>query len=558
MNLDLGLPSPTPKGRSVPERLHMALDPLMAALPIAALVWMMTKRRALPSWQALPLSATGLYLVKILYFGEGANDLNAAAISGLLLAWTPIMISWGATMLFLSMEASGCMDSIRDWLRGISEDKTAQLMLIGWAFVFLIEGASGFGTPAALAAPLLVGLGFKPVRAAIFCLMTNSISVPFGAAGVPTWFGLSACGLVGNQMQQTAFESSLVQFAAALLITPLGAGMVLGSAEAKRKLPFIFLSTLSCTVPFLILARFNYEFPSLLGGGIGLALTAFMARHGVGLGGERTRNRSLFGTLRASTVAAFFPLWGCVALLLLTRIDLFGLKRLLNNAEPLFSISLPALGSFHASPALVLGLDGILGTAESWSQKTLYIPGIIPFVAISLLTVAIIGKSKGKAGGVLLESAGRVKMAALALFGAMVLVKLLMEGGESSCAMKIGGAFASVAGSGWIYCAPFLGAMGSFFAGSSTVSNLTFAGIQHSIAEKLSLEPTVVVALQSAGSSMGTMASINNIVAVSTVLGISLRRSGLILKATLKPLLLYGLVAALAGRALLSLRHLIY
>ncbi len=525
----------------------------MAALPIATLVWMMTKRRGLPSWQALPLSAAMLYLVKLLYFGDGANALNASVIAGLLFAWTPIMISWGATLLFLSMEASGCMDSIREWLKGISEDQTAQLMLIGWAFVFLIEGASGFGTPAALAAPLLAGLGFKPMKTAVFCLLMNSISVPFGAVGTPTWFGLSASGLSHEQLQTAAFESAIVQFLAALLITPLGVAMTLGYAEARRKLGFIILSTLSCTVPFLILAKFNYEFPSILGGGIGLALTAFMARHGIGLGERPEAKRSLLGSLSLETVAAFFPLWGCVALLLLTRIAPFGLKGPLNSAEPAFTAQLGALGSFHISPTLVMGLDRILGTEASWLQKTLYIPGIIPFVAVSLLALALFKRSKGKLGSVTAESFERVKLAGVALFGAMALVSLLMSGGEKSSAMAIGGAFASLAGDGWVYFAPLLGALGAFFAGSSTVSNLTFAGIQSAIAAKLSLEPTIIVALQSVGSSMGTMASINNIVAVSTVLGISLGSSGLILKATFKPLLLYALLAALAGKALLLL-----
>ena len=79
---------------------------------------------------------------------------------------TPIVI-----LIYLmtkkNMEHSGALDFIRTWLTEISDNRVAQLMIIGWAFAFLIEGASGFGTPPALAAPLLVGLGFKPLKVAI-------------------------------------------------------------------------------------------------------------------------------------------------------------------------------------------------------------------------------------------------------------------------------------------------------------------------------------------------------------------------------------------------------
>ena len=94
------------------------------------------------------------------------------------------------------MEKTGAMNVLRRWLGNISPNPVAQLMIIGWAFAFMIEGASGFGTPAAIAAPLLVGLGFKPLQVAILTLIMNSVPVSFGAVGTPTWFGFGT--LIGN------------------------------------------------------------------------------------------------------------------------------------------------------------------------------------------------------------------------------------------------------------------------------------------------------------------------------------------------------------------------
>jgi lactate permease len=109
--------------------------------------------------------------------------------------------------------------------------------------------------------------------------------------------------------------------------------------------------------------------------------------------------------------------------------------------------------------------------------------------------------------------------------------------------MIIGDFFADVSGSNWQYVAAYLGALGAFFSGSATISNLTFGGIQNSIAGRLNLDRTVVLGMQSVGAAMGNMVCLNNIVAVCSILGIT-NREGPILKRTVIPMLLYGIIAA--------------
>jgi lactate permease len=84
-------------------------------------------------------------------------------VNGTLSALTPISIIWGAILLSQTMRRSGAERTIGEWLKEVSSNPVAQLMIVGWAFPFMIEGSSGFGTPAAIAAPLLVGLGFEAV-----------------------------------------------------------------------------------------------------------------------------------------------------------------------------------------------------------------------------------------------------------------------------------------------------------------------------------------------------------------------------------------------------------
>lgn len=527
------------------------MDFLIAVSPILLLIWMLTKPRALASHVALPLVAILLWLLKLLYFDTPVNTASATVILGVLESLTPITIIWGAIFLFKTMEMSGSMDVVRRWLNEITGNRTAQLMIIGWAFSFLIEGASGFGTPAALAAPLLVGLGFPPVRIAMLALVMNSVPVSFGAVGTPTWFGFGQLGLSESEMLAIGFKTALFHGIAALFVPILALRFVIGWDEIRRNLGFVFLSILSCVIPYVLLARYNYEFPALFGGAVGLGLSAFLAHAGIGLA-PSADGRPHRSVAPAQLFRALFPLWGTLLILLATRIQQLGIKGLLNRTEPAWTSSLGPLGEFSVSPALVVSVHDVLGVAGadgSWSYKTLYVPALIPFFLISGLAFLIYRMDRGVIARIGRESWERMVHPIIAMVGALVMVRLLMSGGDTSLVQIIGRGFAAAAGGAWIGFAPYLGAVGSFFSGSATISNLTFGGIQASIAASLDLDRTTVLALQSVGGGMGNMVCINNIVAVCSILGLS-RQEGYIIKRTVVPMLLYGAAAVVAALAI--------
>ncbi|SFU28421.1 lactate permease [Xenorhabdus koppenhoeferi] len=165
--------------------------------PIILLIWMMTKRNGIPSYIALPLTVLIIYLMQVFWFGVQPRLLHANIITALITVFTPVTIILGAILLSKLMKISGAEDVVRNWLENISPNPVAQLMIIGWAFAFMIEGASGFGTPAAIATPILVGLGFNPLRV-VLTLVMNSVPVSFGAVGTPAWFGFTNAGLWRN------------------------------------------------------------------------------------------------------------------------------------------------------------------------------------------------------------------------------------------------------------------------------------------------------------------------------------------------------------------------
>ena len=523
-----------------------AVDLIFSAGPILLLIYWMTKKTPLPSAKALPLAAVTACVVQLAWFRADTTLVSASVLAGLLVALTPILIVWGAIFFFRTMEHCGAMETIRQWLNHLSRNRVAQVVLIGWSFQFLIEGASGFGTPAALAAPLLVGLGFPPLRVATACLILNSVPVSFGAVGAPTWFGFGQLGLSAAEFRAVAWKTALIHTAAACVVPLLAFRLLLGWEEIRRNLVFIYLAIAASVVPMFGLALFNDEFPSVGGGLIGLVLTVWMVRHPVGLVREEAaaaKDPIAPPTSRA-VVKALFPIWATVLVLLATRIPQLGLRGLLTSATPAWDFSLGSLGSFSVSPSLVLSLRGIFGTDTDWTHQVLYVPSFIPFILISAVSWWLLSAPAGTPRKVWRESVERMRNPVLALLGALVFVRLLMVGGENSPVMVIGHSLATATGGWWQYLAAYLGAVGAFFAGSNTISNLTFGPIQDSIATRMGLERTTILALQSVGGAMGNMVAIHNIVAVCSVLGLG-NQEGAILKKTVGPMLLYGLVAAI-------------
>jgi lactate permease len=534
------------------------MDLFFAALPIVLLIFVMTKKNGLPSTVAFALAALLTYLVRIWFFKTSPNLAHAAIVSGFLQALTPISIVFGAIFFFVALEHSGAMVTLRLWLDGVSRNPVAQLMMVGWSFVFLIEGASGFGTPAALAAPILVGLGFPPVRVAILCIVMNAVPTSFGAVGTPTWFGFGSLGLTESQLLEIGLKSAVMHAAAAFVIPVIGLSFVVDWKVIRRNLLFVELAVLASVAPMAVMATFNYEFPSVVGGMMGLLTTIFLARRGIGLAKDEANapagsSQAISPQPEASplhpgdVLRALAPLLATVGILLLTRIPFLGLRQLLTSEAAWVLMPLGPVGEFSLSPSLVFQLRGILGEDLHWSHALLFVPSILPFFVAAALALILYRCPPSVFGKVAKETFARLRNPVIALFGALVFVQLLKIDGERASARILGDALAAGAGGLWIYFAGFLGALGSFFSGSNTISNLTFGPIQLRIAQDLGVSITTMLALQTVGAAMGNMVAIHNIVAVCAVLALK-NEEGNILKKTFIPTLLYGIIlAALAG-----------
>jgi lactate permease len=372
--------------------------------------------------------------------------------------------------------------------------------------------------------------------------------VSFGAVGTPIWFGLEALNLNPEQILDVATQTALINSMAAFIIPIMALKFVTSWQMIRQNILFILLSILSCTIPYYWIATWNYEFPSLIGGAIGLMISIALAKRGIGLKADENEASNNDKVPLKTLVFALFPLILLIVILIVTRISQLGIKGLLTDMTLWFGFDIGG-AYFSVSQALVLSVDNILNTPVGWSYKALYVPALIPFLLVVLISIPLLKMSRSNVVEAFADTGRRMKLPLISLAAALIMVNFMMLGGEQSPIFLIANAFSSVTGDNWSYFSAFLGALGSFFSGSATVSNLTFGGIQQSIAMQVGLPISVVLALQSAGAAMGNMVCINNIIAVSTILGIA-NKEGYIIKKTIVPMMVYGVIAALVGAGL--------
>ncbi len=545
---------------------------LFALLPILAALILMVGLRW-PATKAMPVAWACAVLGAMVGWGIDASTIAAMSFHGAITAVGVLIIVFGAILILYTLQYSGGMETIQYGMQQISADHRVQAIIIGYMFAAFIEGAAGFGTPAALAAPLLLALGFPPLAAAVICLVFNSFPVSFGAVGTPIILGLSyvhplvkeaiAAGIPGlNFTSPESFNLIVGQWASifhsvmAFILPIFMLGFITRYFGPSRKWSdgfkawkFCVFSAVAFVIPYLIFAWFvGPEFPSLIGGLVGLGIIVFGAKQGFCLpkevwtfGDHKQWDPSWTGDISVGEVKEFkahmsqFKAWLPYVLigliLVITRVPELGLKGLLSG------VSL----SFNA---------GFLGHPEiKNSIAYLYLPGTIPFMLVAILTIALHGMSGASAKKAWVESITKMKNPTIALLFAVALVSIFRLSGTNpnglaSMPLELAKTVSAMVGNAWPMFASVVGGLGAFITGSNTVSDLLFAEFQWGVAQQLDLPRQIIVAAQVVGGGAGNMICIHNIVAACAVVGLS-GMEGTILKRTVWPFLLYALVVGI-------------
>ena len=523
---------------------------LIAFLPIlATLILMMVFNW--PAKRSLMVSWVMAFVFGVLFFDVDIAALAAGSGYGMLSAIEVIIIITGAILVMNTLKASGATAAINRGFMNICPDKRVQACIIGFSFCSFIEAAAGFGTPAALAGPLLVSLGFPPMAAAMATLIFDSTAVSFGAVGTPVSTGLAMLGMGGDAQFVADFGFwTAVPHAVMGTFLPLLVLMMITKFFSHEKsikpaleaAPFAIFSGLSFTVPFLLIARFiGYEFASLLGALISIAVSVVAAKKGFlvpkktwDFGPEEKWDDSWRATRLVSPVAesdmpllkAWVPYVLIAAILVITRIPQLGLKGLLTSGLP-----------------FVVGIQNLFGFENlDWTLKWAYTPGVV-FIVVALLTNVMHKMSAEKIKQSWKDTINQVTGAAIALLFGLALVEVMKYKNAEGVSMMVAmaNALTKLGDSLYVVIAPFIGVLGAFVSGSATVSMTLFANLQFETATALDLPAVLIISMQCVGAAVGNMVCINNAVAASATIGTT-GREGKLIKLNATPMVIYTLV----------------
>lgn len=556
--------------------------PFLAALPllVTAILIVLLK---VPASRAMPAALLTAVLVAWLAWGIDLIQIAANAVKGVGIAVELLYIIFGAILLLNCLRQSGAVDSIRSGFKDISEDQRVQAIIVAWLFGSFIEGSAGFGTPAAVAVPLLITLRFPPL-AAVLCGMTiQSTPVSFGALGTPILVGVgtglqltdgltegsatavaaAAQGLTGNAdaiLAEVGFRVAVLHglvgtFIPLILVCLLT--RFFGTDRSVRQglaaWRFAVFAAVAMTIPYVLAARFlGPAFPSLLGSMAGLIVVVSAARAGWFLpkddtwtfpeqsqwqdewsGDIKTADPdSATATSGPSLLMSCFPYLLLAAFLLVSRLPQLPVAALLR------------------SPAVTIQFSEVFGTSTGIKHTLLASPGTA-FIVVCLLTWLLHRMSTKQMEQALSESADTMLHASIPLIFAVPMVQIFIwsaggSAGLDTMPMVLATSLTEVTGAFWPLVAPAVGGLGAFIAGSNTLSNMMLSPLQFAVGQQIGTDPFWVVALQAVGGAAGNTICVHNVVAALAVAGL-VGREGLVIRRTVLVFIYYAGVAGILG-----------
>lgn len=533
-----------------------------------------------PAKHAMPVAWLYTGLMGIFVWQMDVTRVMASTLQGVFIAATVLYIVFGAILMLNTLTLSGAVATIRRGFMDITPDRRIQAIIVAFLFGAFIEGAAGFGTPAAVAAPLMVVLGFPAIAAVLMALIIQSTPVSFGAVGTPILLGVRT-GLDAPKVHEMlgttkftdpAFMEYLVHIGANVAIfhgiigtlIPLSLCLMLTRFFGQNKswkegleaAPFAIFAGLCFTIPYMIVGvTLGPDFPSLIAPLIALPIVITAAKKGFlvpktvwDFPPKAKWESDWMGALKAdiedrgdrapvSLFAAWVPYLIVALMLVLSR-------------------AWPELKAFLTGPAVTIDYNAILGTELKTNAQLLYLPGTI-FIVTVALSYFIQKMRPEEMVKAISQSAKTMVGASVALGFAVPMVRIFINSGVNaaelvSMPLALANAVASFAGAAWPAFASVIGALGAFIAGSNTVSNMMFALFQFGVAEQIGAQAKVIVALQAVGGAAGNMICVHNVVAACATVGL-VGVEGKLIKLALIPMTYYVIFAGVLGLLAISL-----
>jgi lactate permease len=497
---------------------NMVISTALAAVPVVVMLVALGFLH-IKAHIAAGLGLLAAVAVAVFAYGMPAEMAGKAAMYGGFTGLLPI--GWIVlNIIFLQQlaEGNGSFKVLQDSLSGITEDRRLQLLLIAFCFGAFFEGAAGFGTPVAVTAGILIGLGFSPLAASGLSLIANTAPVAFGALGTPVITLAKVHGY--DLMQVTAMIGRQLPFFS--LLVPFWLIWAFAGRKAMMEIwPAILVTGLSFAIPQYLVSNFiGPELVDIIAAIVSMISLVLFLRvwqpkkvwtspslkgHETD-GGEAKPASVIVQHSRAALVRAWTP-W----IILSVFVFIWGLPSVKTWLNSLYAPSFPIDGLHN----LIEKMPPVV--AKPTKEGAVYVLGLLSATGTGILLSAIVGALVMKYNPVEIV---RTFFRTLWLVRTSLLTIVLMLGlgtltRYSGTDTTLGLAFANT---GVLY--PFFGTLmgwiGVAMTGSDTASNVLFGGMQKVAAEQLGLSPNLMGAANSSGGVMGKMIDAQSIVVAST------------------------------------------
>jgi lactate permease len=474
---------------------------LLSFLPILLLFSISLWKGVRPGVYAAFLFTTGLFFL----WGKNALAFLASVFSALIGTINILMIIFGAVFLYQIMEQKGYIKGIKESLSEIHPDKKFRFFFLAFFLTAFFESVAGFGTPLAIVPILLMSIGFSPMLSISVVLLIDGLFSLAGAVGTPVHAGLEIpLHLTPESVSAIYLFSTILIFFAGLVIVFFIARFVKEDTRSVRSQLKTALTLYTIVmVPFVLCSFYLRELAGLVAS-IVLAAVSYLFLF---------KNKKVLWK-------PWLPYWVLVLLLLIPKV---------------FSEFESVAMSYK------LQFSSIYGTDVSASLQPFKSP-LIPFLITSLFALY-----HSKSFTINLKPViSKTYTVFLILFPSLAITQLMMNsGGELPSMIEMLSGFFVKSGDAYPILSPFIGVLGTFISGSTTVSNILFGAVQQTSAIQLGFPETILLALQLTGASLGNAVCLFNIIAAAAVTGSS--DYGQVLKRNILPILLAAFVCSLIG-----------
>jgi lactate permease len=534
---------------------------IFAALPIVTLFILLGGLKLKAHWAALISLGVALLVAVIPYEMPVGQALNSA-ILGACFGLFPIMwIVWNALWIYNMTDATGHFDVLRRSFASVSDDQRIQAVIIAFSFGALMEALAGFGTPVAIAAPMLMAIGFRPLQAAALALVANTAPVAFGAIATPI---ITLGGVTGLPVDDLGAMVGRQTPFLALIVPLVLVGMVDGVRGVRETWPAALAGGVAFAVgQFLCSNYVSVELTDIVAsllsaGAIVLLLRVWQPAHPLrverapsrpAIAGAETYDPDHEATIRrrsdehrdsrADVLLAYAPYLIIIAVLSLAQ---WGpIKDAL--AGPTQEIDWPGLN--------VVNAEGEEPKPATFVFNWLATPGTLLLIS-GIITMLVLRVSPGRALRVYGRTLNQLKWATLTVATVLALAYVMNFSAQT---LTLGAWIAGAGGTILAFLSPIIGWLGVAVTGSDTSSNSLFGALQVQAAKDAGLDQTLLAASNSSGGVLGKMISPQNLAIGAAAVGLAGQEGDLFRKVlgwSLVLLLIMCVLVLLQSTAVLS------